>query len=95
MFRKLSPPIPSAEIDTKLRHVKSPEDIPACVILDPFYEISKLFELPPPQHVHIVVVVPPTREYPRHPSILPVCYRTSHIIEWSIFVFRDPVAGVS
>ena len=45
-------------------------------------------------YLHIVVEVPPPREYPRHLSVLPVCYRTSHIIEWSIFVFSNPVAGV-
>ena len=65
MFRKLSPPIPSAKIDAKLGHVKCPGEISGCVELDAFKEISQVFESPPPKHLHIVLRVPPTREYPR------------------------------
>lgn len=69
MLRKLSSPIPSAEIDAKLGHVQSPGEISGCFKLDSLDEISEHFSSPPRKHLHIIVELPPTREYHRHLSI--------------------------
>ncbi|KAF8228040.1 hypothetical protein L208DRAFT_1293576, partial [Tricholoma matsutake] len=56
---KLSLPIHSSELDVKLGHAQSPQEIAGCVILDPFDELSEHFSSPPSEHVHIVVQLPP------------------------------------
>jgi hypothetical protein len=70
---KLSPPIHSSELDVKLRDAQSPQDIPGCAQLDPLDVLSKHFSSPPCEHVHIIVQLPPPREYSRHLFIPPVC----------------------
>ena len=56
----------------KLGHVQSPQEIAGGVELDPFDELSEYFSSPPSKHVHIIVQLPPLREYFRHPFMLPV-----------------------
>ena len=65
IFGKLSPPIPSAEIDTKLRDVQSPQQIPGCVKLNAIDELLEHFSSVPRKHLHIIVEAPPTRKYSR------------------------------
>lgn len=55
---KLSPAIPSTEVDVKLGHVQSPEGITGAIKLHPFDELSQHFSLPLPKHLHIVVKLP-------------------------------------
>ncbi|KAM6490570.1 hypothetical protein JOM56_013913 [Amanita muscaria] len=61
---KLSPPIPSAEIDTKLRDVQSPQQIPGCVKLNAIDELLEHFSSVRRKHLHIIVEAPPTLEPP-------------------------------
>ncbi|KAF5376092.1 hypothetical protein D9615_007752 [Tricholomella constricta] len=89
---KLSPPIPSAEIGAMLGNVGSPKEIQGCTELNPFDKISRLFELPPPKHLHIIVGVPSTRQYSHHLHIAGLLIYAAH--HWSIFVFSDPIAGI-
>jgi hypothetical protein len=63
IFGKLSPPIPSAEIDTKLRDVQSPQQIPSCVKLNAIDELLEHFSSVHRKHLHIIVEAPPTRKY--------------------------------
>ena len=63
IFRKLSPPIPSAEIDAKLRDVQSPQQIPGCVKLKAMDELSEHFSSAHRHHLRIIVEAPPTRKY--------------------------------
>jgi hypothetical protein len=71
MFRKLSPPIPSAELDV-LGRVRTPQEIPDCVKLDSSDQVSDHFTSSPLEHLHVIVELPPASEYPRHLSTLPV-----------------------
>ena len=78
MLQKLSPPIPSGEIGAKLGNVQSPKEILGCIELDAFDKIVELFESPPPKHLHIVVQVPPPREYLRRLYIVCLLLYTAH-----------------
>ncbi|KAM6499475.1 hypothetical protein JOM56_004983 [Amanita muscaria] len=62
---KLSPPIPSAEIDTKLRDVQRPQQIPGCVKLNAIDELLEHFSSVHRKHLHIIVEAQPTRKYSR------------------------------
>ncbi|KAF8337705.1 hypothetical protein F5887DRAFT_1078160 [Amanita rubescens] len=65
---KLSPPISSADIDTKFKDVQSPQWIPGCVKLKAMDKLSEHFSSAPRKHLHIIVEVPPTRKYSQNPS---------------------------
>ncbi|KAF8327079.1 hypothetical protein F5887DRAFT_851000, partial [Amanita rubescens] len=54
---KLSSPILPEEINTKIRHVQSLEEIP-CVKLSPLDKLSEHFSSAPRDGVHIIVEVP-------------------------------------
>jgi len=56
---KLSTPIAASELDAKLGHVRSPEEIAGCIKLAPWVELSEYFSSPPRKHVHVVVQLPP------------------------------------
>ncbi|KIL58347.1 hypothetical protein M378DRAFT_319083 [Amanita muscaria Koide BX008] len=62
---KLSPPIPSGEINTKLRDVQSPQQIPGCVKLNAIDELLEHFSSVHRKHLHIIVEAPPTCKYSR------------------------------
>ena len=66
MLGKLSSPIPSSELGVRLKYVQSPQEIAGCVELDPVDKLSEHFSAPPPKHLHIIVQLPPPREYSRH-----------------------------
>jgi hypothetical protein len=57
----------------KLGHVQNPEEIAGCVKLAPDDDLSQCFSSPPRKHIHIIVHLPPNREYSRHLFILPIC----------------------
>ena len=78
IFGKLSPPIPSAEIGTKLTDVQSPQRIPGCVKLNAMDKLSKHFTSTQDEHLHIIVEAPPTRK----------SFSTSQTI--SLMLFRGP-----
>ncbi|KAF8817182.1 hypothetical protein BYT27DRAFT_7075454, partial [Phlegmacium glaucopus] len=63
---KLSTPIPSTEIGTKLRDAQSPQQIQGCVKLDPIDKLSAHFSPDPRNHLHILVEAPPTRKCSRN-----------------------------
>ena len=50
-FRKLSQPIPSAEIRMKVKLDQSPQEIPGCVKLESGDELSEHFSSVPRKHV--------------------------------------------
>ncbi|KAF8326241.1 hypothetical protein F5887DRAFT_232486 [Amanita rubescens] len=58
--KKEHPPIPSTEIDTKLKGVQRPQQIPGRVKLNPLDELSEHFPSPLRKHLHIIVEAPPT-----------------------------------
>ena len=98
IFRKLFPSIPSAEIDTKLRDIQSPQRIPGCVTvkLNPTDDVLEHFSSAPRKHLHIIVEAPPTRVYspdlslPVSPLLFPsssLCFLFCSLISlhWSLF----------
>ncbi|KIL62166.1 hypothetical protein M378DRAFT_166004 [Amanita muscaria Koide BX008] len=56
---KLSSPIHSSDLDKKLRHAQTPNDIEGCKLLDPFNTLLEHFTSPPGKHIHIIVQHPP------------------------------------
>jgi len=55
----------------KIEHAQSPEEITGCVKLDsPLDKLREHFSSPPLKHLHIVVQLPPMREYACHSFML-------------------------